>query len=370
MSRRTGQDGWVELRNGIWRGRFLVDIPGQFARVRKAVTLGSAKEMTKSEARRRLKEVIAAAGINSPQYKIPSTLLFEQHAENWERDYISRMKPSNQALLRCHLKKYLLPKWGKVPVDGITAEKVNQWLGDKAFEHLAPATLRGIVRTLQFALGASFGKRKIHYPSKVGEETEARCFTASEVTSILAAASGQDKSLFTLAAETGMRAGELYGLRVEDIDFARSIVHVRRSMWNGQAQTPKTSNAYRAIDVQPYVTEMLKQHLAGRQTGFVFLTKRETPLQNTNVLHKRLHPLLRQLNVPQGGMHAFRHFRVSFLVQNETPLEIIKRWIGHGSEQMIRHYTHLHPTYCKEVMGRIPIVIAPFAPSREACVVN
>jgi integrase len=65
-------------------------------------------------------------------------------------------------------------------------------------------------------------------------------------------------------------------------------------------------------------------------------------------------------------MHAFRHFRVSYLVQNETPLEIIKRWIGHGSEEMIRRYTHLHPTYRKKVIARIPSVFAPFAPNFEA----
>ena len=174
--------------------------------------------------------------------------------------------------------------------------------------------------------------------------------------------------MFTLAAETGMRAGELYGLRVEDVDFGRSIIHVRRSAWNGILQTPKTANSYRAIDVQPYVTEMLKQHLAGRETGLVFLSKRKTPLRNCLVLNKHLHPLLRKINIPRGGMHAFRHFRVSFLIQNETPLEIIKRWIGHGSEQMIHVYTHLHPTYRKEVIAKLPAV-CPVCPGNEMQVI-
>jgi hypothetical protein len=53
MSRTTGQDGSVEVKNGMWRGSYLVDVPGQFERVKRAVVLGSVKEMTKSEARRR-----------------------------------------------------------------------------------------------------------------------------------------------------------------------------------------------------------------------------------------------------------------------------------------------------------------------------
>lgn len=362
MSRRTGQDGSVEARGGMWRGRYLVDVPGQFERVKRAVVLGSVRDMTKSEARRRLREIIAETAINSPSYRIPSVETFARHVEKWEQSYVIRRKPSNQATMRYHLKCYLLPKWGNTAVESITAERVNEWIGEPELQHLSPETIRGIVRTLQLALGVRFGRRTIHYPSRVEEEEEARCFSSEEVAAILNAATGQDKVLFTLAAESGMRAGELYGLHVEDIDFARSVIHVRRSMWNAQAQTPKTRNASRAVDVQSYVTGMLKQHVAERTAGLVFMFKRKTPLQNCTVLNKHLHPLLRRLGIPRGGMHAFRHFRVSFLIQNETPVDVIKRWIGHGSEAMIRRYTHLHPTYTKQVMAKIPSV-CPTCPS-------
>jgi site-specific recombinase XerD len=107
---------------------------------------------------------------------------------------------------------------------------------------------------------------------------------------------------------------------------------------------------------------MLKQHLAGRQSGLVFLSRIKTTLRNTTVLHKHLHPLLRKLGFESGGMHAFRHFRVSYLVEHGTPLELVKRWIGHGSEQMTRRYTHLRPEYARRALEQVPAVIAPFAP--------
>jgi hypothetical protein len=69
------------------------------------------------------------------------------------------------------------------------------------------------------------------------------------------------------------------------------------------------------------------------------------------------------LGLKRGGMHAFRHLRVSHVILNQVPLEIIKRWIGHGLEEMIRRYTHLHPTYPKSVLARIPFVLLPFAPA-------
>jgi len=277
MDRRTGRYGSVEKRDGSWRGRYLVDVSGRFERVKRSVISGSVKSMSKSEAPRQLKEIIYKSGINEPTYKIPSVDTFERHVEKWEESYIVRMKPSNQKQLRFVLRKYLMPKWAKVPMEDITAEAVNEWIGARELAHLSPVTLRGIVRTLQFATGKRFGRGAIHYPSRVEEEQEVRCFTSAEVAAILATATGQHGVLFTLAAETGMRAGELYGLRVEDVDFARNIVKVRRSMWEGKAQTPKTSNSYRAIDVQPYVTEMLLKHLAGRTEGLVFLSPHSAP---------------------------------------------------------------------------------------------
>jgi len=73
MSRRTGQNGTIEERNGAWRGRFLVDVPGQMERQKRSVVLGVKKEMTKSEAKRKLREIIRQEGIDLPTYVIPST---------------------------------------------------------------------------------------------------------------------------------------------------------------------------------------------------------------------------------------------------------------------------------------------------------
>ena len=98
MSRRTGQGGTVEERNGAWRGRFLIDIPGQMERQKRSVILGFKKEMNRSEAKRTLKEVTRHEGIDLPTYVIPSILSFAQEIEQWERTYVVKRKPSNQDL--------------------------------------------------------------------------------------------------------------------------------------------------------------------------------------------------------------------------------------------------------------------------------
>src|SRR2546426_12463525 len=88
MSRRTGQNGTIEVRNGAYRGRWLEDVPGQVERVKRSVVLGFVKEMTRSEAKRKLREIITASGINSPRYRIPSADCFAKRVEWWEQNYL------------------------------------------------------------------------------------------------------------------------------------------------------------------------------------------------------------------------------------------------------------------------------------------
>ncbi len=359
MSRRIGQNGTIEVRDGAYRGRWLEDVPGQVKRVKRSVVLGFVKEIRKSEARRKLRSLIEATGINSPHYMVPSTDIFGKRVKWWEENYLSRQKPSTRKTMAYHIRKYLLPKWERHPVDEITASRVNEWIGDPALQHLSPGSLKHIVTTLCLILGRWFGRKKINYPVTIREEQEPICYTPDQMSRIVAEAQGMWKVLFATAAETGARAGELYALEVKDIDFARNLIHVRRAVWEGQKQSTKTRNSTRAIDVQPSLIAMLKEHLNGRIEGLVFQSKSKNGghLRNNNVLRRRLHPLLEKLCIPKGGMHGFRHGRVSFLVENNTPVEVIKVWIGHGSESMVRRYTHLRPQYRASVLAQIPSVV-------------
>jgi integrase len=357
MSRRVGQNGTVEVRNGAYRGRWFEDVAGQAQRVKRSVVLGFVKEMRKSEARRKLRSIIEATGVNSPTYVIPSTDIFDKRVKWWEENYLARQKPSTQKTMAYHVRKYLLPKWAKHPVDEITENKVNEWIGEPGLQHLSASSLKHIVTTLCLVLGKWFGRKKINYPAATVEEEEPVCYTPEQMSAIVAEAQGTWKVLFATAAETGARAGELYALEVKDIDFVRNLIHIRRAVWEGQKQSTKTRNATRAIDVQASLIDMLRGHLNGRTESLVFQSKNGRPLRNNNVLRRRLHPLLAKLGIPEGGMHGFRHGRVSFLVENNTPVEVIKAWIGHGSERMVRRYTHLRPMYRSRVLASIPSLI-------------
>jgi integrase len=255
--------------------------------------------------------------------------------------------------MQSHLALYLLPKWSNSTLGMITAQKVNEWLGSDELSHLSPRTMKHVVTTLTMVTGTRFAKREITYPSIMTEQEEARCFTPEEMQLLIENAEGVYKVLFALAAETGMRAGELYGLEITDLDFIRNQIHVRRSMYDGAVQSVKTTNGKRVIDVQAWVINLIKEHIGDRKAGLVMMNKRNQAFRNTTVLRRHLHPMLQKLGILQAGMHAFRHGRVSFLVEQEVPIEVIKAWIGHGSEAMIRRYLHLRTSYRATVLASV-----------------
>lgn len=124
--------------------------------------------------------------------------------------------------------------------------------------------------------------------------------------------------------------------------------------------------------------EMLREHLNGRTDGLVFQSRRKTPLVNCVVLNKHLHLLLRKLGRNRGGIHVFRHHRVSTLVMAGTLIEVIKKWIGHRSGEMIHRYTRIRPDFMRDELARVPdfapknaskiVEIAPVAPQLAVAV--
>jgi len=140
---------------------------------------------------------------------------------------------------------------------------------------------------------------------------------------ILAATKERYAVLFALLAGTGLRIGEALALKPNDLSPDCRVLYVRRSIWGGQEQEPKTSNAVREIDIAEPLAILLQDYVAGK-SGYVFASKNGTPLQQRNVL-RALHKTGKKL-----GLHSFRRFRTETLRRACAPEDLIKLWLGHS----------------------------------------
>ena len=174
-------------------------------------------------------------------------------------------------------------------------------------------------------------------------EEEQRWFTAEEVEEIVEAADGQYRVLFRLAYASGMRAGELFGLHIADFDFDASTVRVQRSTFRDLENSPKSQKSHRTIYLDALTLKMVREHLAGRSAGRIFMTRLGTALKDGEVNRDVLKPLCRRVGLPVGLMHAFRHGRVSKMQDAGVNERVILTEIGHSTLRMTRRYTHFSP---------------------------
>jgi hypothetical protein len=106
----------------------------------------------------------------------------------------------------------------------------------------------------------------------------AKFFTLADVARIIVASEGEDRLFYWLVAETGLRSGELAGLRLTDIDGERLTVN--RSVWLGKEQAPKTNNSIRSLALSPQLISLLWEQIARQRAKghdfFVLLQQRKT----------------------------------------------------------------------------------------------
>jgi integrase len=184
-------------------------------------------------------------------------------------------------------------------------------------------------------------------------DEEQRWFTQAEIRQIVDVATGQYKVLFHLAGFTGLRSGELVGLRVEDLKLEHGVIEVRRAVWNGIEGDTKTKSGKRNVFIDSATIQLLRDFLDGRQTGRLFQSRLGTPLENRDICRRVLTPLCEQLGIKPGGMHAFRHGRVSHMQASMMPGDFVKNQIGHSSLRITSNYTHFEHGQKREMVEKL-----------------
>jgi len=158
--------------------------------------------------------------------------------------------------------------------------------------------------------------------------------TETELGEILASVKDKHRVLFTLLAGTGLRMGEALGLKVSDFSSDCRMLHVRRSIWRGKEQEPKTPNAIRVIDMAELLASVLRSYVVGR-VGYLFATRTGRPLAPRNVL-RDLHDTGKAV-----GFHAFRRYRAAVLRKAQVPEDLITLWLGHARTLTDRYASQL-----------------------------
>lgn len=165
-------------------------------------------------------------------------------------------------------------------------------------------------------------------------------FNMEEVVTIIDNAKGFMKQYLTVAFFTGMRSGELVGLKWEDIDFNSSKIIVRRSRRGGTDDTTKSGKA-RTIDMLDVVRNTLKeQYLStGMSSEYVFNNRKGKPYQSSSAISaNHWKPLLKRCTIAYRSPHNTRHTFATLMLKNGEDILWVSKMLGHADTSTTMKY--------------------------------
>ena len=168
------------------------------------------------------------------------------------------------------------------------------------------------------------------------EHKEMKTLTADQLSAFFREAKDSDVyELYYLDLATGLRRGELLGLKWTDIDLEHNAVKVQRaiSQQNGKVvEAPlKTKNAYRTLPLSADAIDVLMQQR--RKTGnseWIFPSPTGGPMSPDSVLHM-LHRVLKRAGLPRIRFHDLRHTFATMALQNGVDVKTVSSMLGHYS---------------------------------------
>ncbi|MGB0076850.1 MAG: tyrosine-type recombinase/integrase, partial [Candidatus Sulfotelmatobacter sp.] len=330
-----------------WREDF-IGTDGKIKRVRRSEVLGTKKDFpTKKLVLRELETRVAP--VNRPDYRPLKCETFAAFAEQWQKNVLSQHKPSTQSVIKSQLRTQLIPFFGPYLMKDIDWNTVQAFV--RGCQGKSPKTCRNYIGVLKMMWkSAKSGGWASHDPLidltlPKKKRPNGDFYTAEEAKQIINAANGKYKTLYWLAAETGLRPGELCGLRVSDIDLLKQSVSVAQSVWNGKTQTPKSDNAYRSMAISAQLTNYLRIYLASSKpnsSGLVVASAKGKPLGPSQIMRTDLKPLCIKLGIKPKALKAFRHCSATMMDQAGVPTKVRQERMGHapGSKVTEIHYTN------------------------------
>jgi len=310
-------------------------------------------------------------------YREIEQIRFEAFAEQWLRDYAAvQVKPSTLLNYESMMRSSLVPFFGDRPLSTIRTADVQRYVSERMASGVKAATvqkalvmLKGMLKqAVQWDYLRENPAQAVKAPRR--EHTEMDFLIPAEIHALLGALDDHWRPLFLTATLTGMRLGELLALQWSDIDWRGSTIRVRRSIWQGKFQEPKTRNSVRTIGVTPTLAAALLDHKVQapwNEHDLVFTAPDGGMVDPANLRHRVFEPALRVAGLRKIRIHDLRHTFASLLINQGENLKYVQQQLGHASiTTTVDRYGHLMPDAHVGASKRLDATVFGHGPEESA----
>ncbi len=316
----------------------------------------------------------------------PSRRTVEQYLTTWLRAVRGEVRGGTWRGYELNVRRHIGPRIGAIPMQQLTRAQVKGAYNDIA-ERGAPSgrslnakTVHNVHLTLRKALADAVEDRLLSHNPADGahrlhkDHPEMRTWTAEQLSRFLAAVADDEHfCLWRLAATTGMRRGELLGLRWHDVHAATGHVQVVQQRVRGDAGftygPPKTARGRRSISLDAVTVAALSSHrqsqavirpMFGRQdedADLVFARADGSPMDPDSV-SGRFERIVRRLQLPLIRLHDLRHTHATLALAAGVHPKVVQERLGHSSVTMtLDLYSHAVPGMQADAASRIAALI-------------
>ena len=379
VARPRWQAGWLIKRgktNPVWVGRYREDAiaeDGVRMRRQRSVVLGSVRELRVRDARRLLSQRLAA--INQGTHKPELMMTFERFVvERWEPNILPMLRHSTARNYRHMIRRHLTPFFCALRLPEIGPAVVQKFLAEKS-RQFAPWTihqLRSILSKI-FSTAQRWEyleknpARQVQVPSLTNTR-EKTTLTPEQVRALLRELEEPYRTMVLLAVLSGLRRGEIFGLRWKYVDFEEGSVIVAECSYEGHASAPKTRASRRKVFVDtPAIEALLRVRPTGANPeNLVFCTDRGTALNPNNVRNRVLVSACKRAKIPQVSWHNFRYTYSTWANPSGESIKALQAQLGHTDSRLtLSVYTQPMPEAQKLLACKISSVLLRSAPKSE-----
>jgi integrase len=283
-----------------------------------------------------------------------------------------------EQLVRLHV----TPDIGKVQLANLTplhlqklySKKIDAGLSSTTVHHLHAMLHRALKQAVRWNLAQRNVADFVDAPRVAHHEIAT--LSAKQASDLLAEAQGDRlEALYVMAVTTGMRQGELLGLRWKDVDLDRASVQIRGTMQATKdglklAET-KTRGSRRPVMLPLRTVEALRRHRAAQveerlrigasweDNDLVFANEVGKPIAAGNLLKRSFEPLLMRAGLPRMRFHDLRHSAATLLMEQGVHAKVVQEMLGHTRiSTTLDLYSHVTPTMQRQAADAFDAILA------------